>query len=226
MYKYFFIMSIFSLVSFAWETKEEFDKDFKTSVKQFLAARDQSHIFFGNISEFITTHNNFLKEYHKFCTYDPIDPNRPWFGVMKEIKSFSELKMDEFDSFFCVGPKKSLANLPTHTYIIDEDIKTAIENWATSIEYKTYIDTAPGEHGALWVFDPIALKKLLDEHSSLLKENNVSSEPLTFIKEIDKQDEKGQSPFDLKSGNILMFQLIARAFGREITLEEISKLKK
>lgn len=219
-----FIISVFSLASFAWETKEEFDIDFKTSVAIFLKDRNQTHILFKDISDFITKHNNFLKEYHRFSTYDAIDINRPWSGVMKEIKSFSETRTDHFDTFFCVGPKKSLANLPTHTYIIDEDIKIAIANWASSVGYEIYIDAAPGQHGALWVFDPITLKKLLDEHSSLLKENNVSSDPLTFIKEIDKENDKGFSPFDLSTGNTLMFQLIARAFGREISIEDVEKL--
>jgi len=210
----------------AYETKEDFDRDFKKSVNNFLEERSQKYITFRNISAFMEKHRDLLKEYKKFCIYDPSDPNHPWFGIMKEIESFSSTGMDAFETFFCVGPKKALSNLPTHTFILNEEIKSAIESWAAEMGYKTYISADPGKVGALWVFDPDTLGNLLTINSALLKEHNVSQDPSEFIQAIDKSDLRGLAPFDLSAGKTRMYQLIARAFGREISLEEIENMLK
>lgn len=224
----YLILSLFVSFSLgAWENKEEFDVAFKASVNGFLERKGMSFLLMRDFPDFIETHEKFLKQYHKFCTLDPKDPNSPWLGVMHEMPSFAETGLNNFDTLFCVGPQKPLSNLPTETFIKDQDIKQAIEKWAKSVKYETFTDAEPGQPGgALWLFAPLAMEKLLTENKDLLAKNNVSQDPIQFIKDISKTNDEGQTAFGLDSNKPHMYQLIARAFGREVSLEEIDELVK
>lgn len=214
---------IFSLTLIAWDSKEQFDSDFKAAVSKFLNEKNKTVLLNSDFDSFVQDLSKFFKEYNKFCEYDPNNPNVPWRGVMRDIPALKDTGRHKLDTFFCVGSKKSLSNLPTRSNYIDKSILLAIEKWTQKMGYEIYLK---GElnNGTLWVYSPQALGKLLNQNAGLLEINKVSKNPRQFVEEISKKDSEGKSPFDLGSGNSEMFQLIARAFGREISLEDIKTL--